>query len=244
LHLALVHPCYNPHLGWEAELISYYKLLSERLPASLHISLTLVDDGSASGTEPAVIDKIAAQASDFRFIKCPKNRGKGAALREGMAASQADIYIYTDADYPYRLENILEMWEILAAGETDIVVGIRDDHYYEQLPFLRKVFSVSLRYMNYFFFPNLFVKDTQSGLKGFNNRGKSVFLQTRTNSFLFDLEFLRLASRRHDLRLKAILVHVREGISFSTMSRKTIWRELMSFGRIFYKKVPHKEPNR
>jgi hypothetical protein len=79
----------------------------------------------------------------------------------------------------------------------------------------------------------MFVKDTQSGLKGFNQKGKEVFLKTHINSFLFDMEFVVLASRRKDLRLAKIQVHVRDGISFSQMSWKTIKQELLSFQNIF-----------
>jgi hypothetical protein len=41
-----------------------------------------------------------------------------------------------------------------------------------------------------------------------------------------------LASKRNDLRLKAIPVQVREGITFSKMSWKTIIKELLNFSKI------------
>jgi hypothetical protein len=89
--------------------------------------------------------------------------------------------------------------------------------------------------MNYLFFPQLKVKDTQSGLKGFNQKGKEVFLKTRIPAFLFDMEFLVLASKRADIRIQWIYVQARQGIVFSTMRAKTILIELFNFVSILFR---------
>jgi len=55
----------------------------------------VVDDGSHDGTAKA------ARAAGARVISLPTNRGKGAALRTGMAAAQAagfDAAVSLDAD--------------------------------------------------------------------------------------------------------------------------------------------------
>ncbi len=227
--LDIVHPCYNPHQGWEQELVHYFKIFVTKLPQEVAVNLYLVDDGSLRGVTKENINFLHENIPSFQYITYAQNRGKGFALRTAIAQTKGNLVIYTDADYPYRMENAWEMFRLLYQEKFDVVLGVRDEHYYSQLPFLRKVFSLSLRSMNHIFFPNMFVKDTQSGLKGFNQRGKEVFLKTQINSFLFDMEFVVLASRRKDLRLAKILVHVRDGISFSSMSWKTIRQELLSF---------------
>ncbi|MGX7687480.1 glycosyltransferase family 2 protein [Flectobacillus sp. BAB-3569] len=231
--LDVVHPCYNPHEGWEKELLHYYKIFVSQLPSQVEVKLYLVDDGSIRGVTGAHLQYLQENIPSFEYVTYSQNRGKGFALRTAIAKTQGDLIIYTDADYPYRMENAWEMFRLLNDENYDVVLGVRDDHYYSQLPFLRKVFSLSLRTMNHVFFPSMFVKDTQSGLKGFNQKGKEVFLKTHINSFLFDMEFVVLASRRKDLRLAKIQVHVRDGISFSQMSWKTIKQELLSFQNIF-----------
>jgi hypothetical protein len=143
--------------------------------------------------------------------------------------------IYTDADYPYLIENAVEMFRLLSSDTADVVVGVRDEQYYDQLPLGRKIFSLSLKVMNYLFFPQLKVKDTQSGLKGFNQKGKEVFLKTRIPAFLFDMEFLVLASKQSDIRIQWIYVQAREGIVFSTMRAKTILTELYNFISILFR---------
>ncbi len=174
--LDLVHPCYNPHLHWAQDLVHYYRQLVKMLPKELPITVYVVNDGSSKGINEQDIQFLTAEIPHFHFIDLPKNLGKGGALREAIRQTTSEIIIYTDADYPYKLENAWEMYRKLDEENVDIVVGVRDEHYYDQLPLARKIFSLSLKVMNYLFFPRLKVKDTQSGLKGFTQKCKVIFL--------------------------------------------------------------------
>lgn len=195
----------------------------------------LVNDGSKSGIRAADIELLKASVLGFTYIDSPVNQGKGGALRDAVRQTTGKWVIYTDADYPYLIANAVEMFRLLSSDAADVVVGVRDEQYYDQLPIGRKIFSLSLKVMNYLFFPQLKVKDTQSGLKGFNQKGKEVFLKTRIPAFLFDMEFLVLASKRPDIRIQWIYVQAREGIVFSTMRAKTILTELYNFISILFR---------
>ncbi len=195
----------------------------------------LVNDGSKSGIRTADIRLLSEKISGFTYIDSPVNQGKGGALRDAVRQTTGKWVIYTDADYPYLISNAVEMFRLLSTDAADVVVGVRDEQYYDQLPLGRKIFSLSLKVMNYLFFPQLKVKDTQSGLKGFNQKGKEVFLKTRIPAFLFDMEFLVLASKRPDIRIQWIYVQAREGIVFSTMRAKTILTELYNFISILFR---------
>lgn len=194
----------------------------------------LVNDGSKSGILKADIQFLADNINGFTYIDSPINQGKGGALRDAVSQTTGKWVIYTDADYPYLIKNAVEMFRLLSTDAADVVVGVRDEQYYDQLPLGRKIFSLSLKVMNYVFFPQLKVKDTQSGLKGFNQKGKEIFLKTRIPAFLFDMEFLVLASKRPDTRIKWIYVQARDGIVFSTMRAKTILTELANFATILF----------
>lgn len=194
----------------------------------------LVNDGSKSGIRPEDIHLLSEKIAGFAYIDSPVNQGKGGALRDAVRQTTGKWVIYTDADYPYLIANAVEMFHLLSTDAADVVVGVRDEQYYDQLPLGRKIFSLSLKVMNYLFFPQLKVKDTQSGLKGFNQKGKEVFLKTRIPAFLFDMEFLVLASKRPDIRIQWIYVQAREGIVFSTMRAKTILTELANFASILF----------
>jgi len=193
-----------------------------------------VNDGSKSGIRAQDIDLLKAAIPGFTYIDSPINQGKGGALRDAVRQTTGKWVIYTDADYPYLIDNAVEMFRLLSTDAADVVVGVRDEQYYDQLPLGRKIFSLSLKLMNYVFFPQLKVKDTQSGLKGFNQKGKEIFLKTRIPAFLFDMEFLVLASKRSDIRIEWIYVQAREGIVFSTMRAKTILTELANFASILF----------
>jgi len=235
--LDLVHPCYNPHPNWAQDLVHYYEQLVKILPKDLPIAVYVVNDGSSKGINEQDIQYLTAEIPHFHFIDLPKNVGKGGALREAIRQTTSEIIIYTDADYPYKLENAREMYRKLDEENVDIVVGVRDEHYYDSLPLARKIFSLSLKVMNYLFFPRLKVKDTQSGLKGFNQKGKRIFLQTQISAFLFDMEFLVMASNQKDICLDWIYVQVRDGIQFSRMKFKTILTELFNFVSILVRRM-------
>jgi cellulose synthase/poly-beta-1,6-N-acetylglucosamine synthase-like glycosyltransferase len=194
----------------------------------------LVNDGSKSGIRSADIRLLSEKIAGFTYIDSSVNQGKGGALRDAVRLTTGKWVIYTDADYPYLIENAVEMFRLLSSDAADVVVGVRDEQYYDQLPIGRKIFSLSLKVMNYLFFPQLKVKDTQSGLKGFNQKGKEVFLKTQISAFLFDMEFLVLASKNPTIRIQWIYVQAREGIVFSTMRAKTIMTELVNFASILF----------
>lgn len=212
----------------------YYTLFKQAIPAETTIHTYLVNDGSKSGISQADIQLLTQEIGGFTYIDSPVNQGKGGALRDAVRQTTGKWVIYTDADYPYLIANAVEMYRLLSTDAADVVVGVRDEQYYDQLPLGRKIFSLSLKVMNYLFFPQLKVKDTQSGLKGFNQKGKEIFLKTRIPAFLFDMEFLVLASKRSDIRIQWIYVQAREGIVFSTMRAKTILIELANFASILF----------
>jgi cellulose synthase/poly-beta-1,6-N-acetylglucosamine synthase-like glycosyltransferase len=166
-------------------LLHYYRLFKQAIPANTTIHTYLVNDGSKSGIRKEDIRLLEQEIGSFTFIDSQMNQGKGGALRDAVRQTTGKWVIYTDADYPYLIDNAVEMFRLLSTDAADVVVGVRDEQYYDQLPLGRKIFSLSLKVMNYLFFPQLKVKDTQSGLKGFNQKGKDVFLKTRIPAFLF-----------------------------------------------------------
>ncbi len=233
--LNIVHPIYNPKTGWAEALLHEYAHLKQMLPAQITIHMYLVNDGSGTGICVKDIALIKETVGQFTYIDSPVNQGKGAALRDAVRQTNGKYIIYTDADYPYLIANAVEMFHILYSDAADIVIGVRDKQYYYQLPLVRKIISMSLKKINFYFFPQLKVKDTQSGLKGFNENGKDLFLKTQIPTFLFDLEYLILASKSPNIRVHPIIIQSREGIVFSKVRVKTILIEVLNYIKILFK---------
>lgn len=165
-------------------------------------------------------------ASDtIRFYCYAQNRGKGYALRYGVKQAQSPFVLIMDVDFPYEFENIRDVIAALQAG-YEVVAGRRTSPYFSRLPLKRKLISRSYTLCNRLLF-DLPVHDTQSGLKGFNCKGKMVFLQTKINRFLVDTEFLLRASKQC-LNIKVIDVHLRPHVTFSNFGLNVLHTELQN----------------
>ncbi len=100
--------------------------------------LVIVDDGSTDGTA-ALADRIAAADPHVRVVHHPENRGKGVALRTGVAAARAPVVGWTDADLPFDMEALARAHARLVETGADLVAGIRTNR--EQYSLRRRVLS-------------------------------------------------------------------------------------------------------
>ena len=123
MDLSIVIPCYN-----EADNVP--KLEGEFLPvvaelaASRSVEVIFVDDGSRDATWSALHAAFGQgdQSCDIRFERHAGNRGLGAAIRTGLAASRGDIVVTTDSDGTYRFTDIPPLLERLGPG-IDLVTA-------------------------------------------------------------------------------------------------------------------------
>jgi glycosyltransferase involved in cell wall biosynthesis len=227
---SLILPCFNPPEGWQRNVVSVFKHLQSLIPG-IDLRLTIVNDGSQKNITQKTTDFLEAEIPGLIFHSYPINKGKGHALRSGVNLSGADYYLYTDIDFPYRPESMAEVITLLCSDQYDIVAGIKGEGYYEQTPFLRKQVSLLLRAMTRLLL-QLPVSDTQCGLKGFNEKGKALFMQTTIERYLFDLEFLWLAGKNKSLRTFFHPVLLRDNIRFSSINPLMLAGEGYSFLKI------------
>lgn len=220
-------PCYNPLPGWEQIVVDEWKALAERL--GFQPGLLLVNDGSSSGVKEAQLNFLVDQIPTFRYIVYSPNRGKGYALRKGVAESVAECCIYTDVDFPYTQDSLTKIVQELKNG-TAVVAGIKDSAYYDKVPPMRQRVSRFLRWLIRNFF-RMKVADTQCGLKGFNREGRELFLSCTIDRYLFDLEFLYKTSRS-DLSLEPVEIHLREGVIFSKLKPWVLATEAFNFFKV------------
>jgi glycosyltransferase involved in cell wall biosynthesis len=229
--LAIIVPLYNPHNDWFDAICDSISGLDSILK-DVEYSIVLVNDGSTD-FEESYIEKLMSKTNKVVYFSYPVNQGKGYAIRFGLSKTQADYYVYTDIDFPFGYEVIKNMYQIFTGSRTSLIIGIRDKEYFNLLPFKRKILSIAIHNIN-FVLTGFKVRDTQAGIKGFDNEAKKVFLATRTNGFLFDLEFICGCLRKR-LKYSIIKIHPRPEIKFSDFPVPVIKRELKNLIKIIFR---------
>lgn len=203
---SLVIPAFN-----EAERIgqSLRSALAYLQTASPESELIVVNDGSTDATSVVVREVFATTgAIATRLIEHSPNRGKGAAVREGLLAATKPIGLFSDADFSTPIEETPKLIQPIAAGEVDVAFGSRalDRRLIGQhQPWRReqggRVFNLIVRTAT-----GLPFWDTQCGFKAFRLEVfRPILQQAQTDGFGFDVELLYLA-RRANLRLREIPV--------------------------------------
>lgn len=225
----IILPAYNPPAQWESGVINSYRHLSEKLGDGFLLNLIIVNDGSSKDLNEEV-KKIKDNIDKIIFIDNQINQGKGHALKTGVGKSQAPFIIYTDIDFPYQQDSMIKMINALISGKQDIVVGIRDQSYYQNIPRQRLRISKILKAVNKKLF-RLPTADTQAGLKGMTSEVKNLFINLKTNRYLIDLEFLKQA-KRNKYTFKLIEIKLREDAILTKMHFKTLVNEFGSFLKI------------
>ncbi len=204
---SLVVPAFNEADRIGATLAGAIGYLEKNAPGS---EIIVVDDGSSDATADVVRGAFARGAGvEMRLIQHPAgNRGKGAAVREGLLASTRPIALFSDADFSTPLGEAPTLLDPIEAGEVEIafgsralnrrLIGHRQSWYREQGG---RVFNLLVRLMT-----GLPFWDTQCGFKAFRMEAfRPVLEQTTSNGFGFDVEFLYLA-RQAGLRLREVAV--------------------------------------
>ncbi len=205
--ISLVIPAYNEE-----------KIISETIKAALSFmeenfsdfELIIANDGSTDKTA-----EIVKSISDSRLklVGYEKNRGKGAAVRQGVISATGDYIVYTDADLAYGIEVVGEIVKALEDSGRDAVLGSRKLHEkgYSNYPFLRLAASRSFSLITGLFAG--FSYDTQCGIKAFKaEKAKKVFDICETEGFAFDFEIimLSLAFGFSFLELPVMIINHRE----------------------------------
>ena len=130
--LSLVLPAHNEAENIDAVLDDALGTLPDFTD---DVEILVVNDGSRD-TTAEIID--ARQASDprIRTLHHQMNRGYGAALRTGFAASTQPYVMFMDADRQFRLEDLAELSPFV--GAFDVVAGFRKERHD---PLHRRVFA-------------------------------------------------------------------------------------------------------
>ncbi len=116
MKLSVVIPAYD-----EEHTIDEIVRRVESVP--LDKELIVVDDASTDGTR-ARLEALDA-AGRIRLVCHERNRGKGAAVRSGIARATGDVVVVQDADLEYDPGDLVRLVRPIEEGVADVVYGSR-----------------------------------------------------------------------------------------------------------------------
>ncbi len=227
--VSIVLPMYKPCGPWPDEFLQNVKEWNEYLSPYVQVDYIVVHDGLPDTYTINTFRSICVTHPEIQFNWYTRNRGKGYALRQGVRISTATNTLTMDFDFPYRKESTYEMIGLLQQGH-DVIVGKRSNEYFKQIPFKRKAISKIFSWLSSAFL-GLPLRDAQSGIKGFNQKGRSVFLETTINRFLVDTEFILRASKEN-LDMKTIQIEPKPCLYFTNFGFKVIRTESGNFFKL------------
>ena len=182
--ISVVMPCLNEEATVAAcveEAMDFFRQMS------LSGEVVVVDNGSTDGSANV------AERSGARVVLAPR-RGYGAALRAGFAGARGRVIIMGDCDQTYDFRHLRGIYEPLASGAFDLVIGDRFAGGIEKgaMPLSHKI---GVRFLSAVgrFITKTNIRDFHCGLRGLTR--EAARLPFRTTGMEFATEMIVLAAR-------------------------------------------------
>jgi SAM-dependent methyltransferase/glycosyltransferase involved in cell wall biosynthesis len=167
-------------------------------------SITVIDNGSTDGTW-AIAEGMAAEHDRIRAIRLAR-RGRGRALKEAWATSDADVVAYMDVDLSTGLESLRGLIDPLVERTADVSIGSRlargaQIHRSARREIISRIYNIITRTVF-----GYSVRDAQCGFKAVRGEiARSLIPLIQDDGWFFDTELIVLAWR-HGLRINEVPV--------------------------------------
>lgn len=232
-NLSVVIPAYNEQKRLKTAIPSIASHLRKR---GRPFEIIIVNDGSKDDTA-CVTNELTETYPMVQLITLNHNRGKGAAVRAGMLAARGRYVLFTDADQSTPISELEKLSVKLERESYDIAIGSRAvsgadvqqaQPWYRMLA--KKLFSLGTRLLVLGG-----VADTQCGFKCMKREAaQKVFPQVTSDTAIFDIEMLAVASREgyRVAEVPVTWVHDPETrIPYNLRRAISIWAELFRIKR-------------
>jgi glycosyltransferase involved in cell wall biosynthesis len=187
MKLSVIIPVYN-------EVESIQVILKRVQEQNLAHEIVVVDDGSKDGTRDVL--KELDGKNGVRVVLHEHNKGKGAAVRTGMAAALGDTLLIQDADLEYDPRDYATLLAPINEGIADVVYGSRflgGSH--RVAMFWHMVANHLLTFMTNILY-NTILTDMETGYKVFRREVLDGMV-LHANSFDFEPEFTAKILKRN-----------------------------------------------
>ncbi len=189
--ISVIVPCYKQEKTIVRDLSRIKGIIDNlRYPAEL----ICVIDGRVDRTFEKA-SKFAKKYSDVKVIGYDTNKGKGYAIRFGMAESKGDIVAFIDSGMDLNPNGLSMLLEHFEWYDADIIVGSKRHPVSKvNYPWQRRILSIGYQFLVWLLF-GLKVKDTQVGIKFFKRKVlEKVLPRLLVKRFAFDVEILAVAN--------------------------------------------------
>ena len=118
IKVSVIVPVYNE----DKTLVAILEKINQQNIVGIKIEIIIINDGSTDNSL-----KILEEHSSLfhKLINLEKNRGKGAAVREGLKYATGEYILFQDADMEYDPSEYPKLLEPIIKQNADIVIGSR-----------------------------------------------------------------------------------------------------------------------
>lgn len=116
--VSIIIPCYNE----EKTILEILRRVNQQKVKDINFEVIVIDDGSKDKTRE-LLDSNPNLYS--KFIKMPKNGGKGAAVKAGLQEASGDYILFQDADLEYDPKEYETLLYPVTEFNVDVVIGSR-----------------------------------------------------------------------------------------------------------------------
>jgi len=211
--LSVIVPAFNC-LTIKKDLLKLDSYLSHKLKTPYEV--ICVVDGLKNKKDKTLL--LARQAvkknNQVKVLTYRENRGKGYAIRLGMAHSRGGTIAFIDSGGDLNPSGLGLALEHMKWYKADVIIGSKRHHASKVFyPWQRKVLSFLVQRATRLFF-GLDVSDTQTGLKVFKRKVLvKVLPRLLVKRWAFDLEMLAVANRLGFTRIYESPVEIKHNFS-------------------------------
>ncbi|MDP2966133.1 MAG: glycosyltransferase family 2 protein [Pelolinea sp.] len=179
MRISVLIPVFNE----EKTLQEIFKRVDQ---TGLAFEILFIDDGSTDST-PEILKKLSLH-KQVSLIRFEENRGKGAAIRAGIAAANGDVIIIQDADLEYDPREYPNLLKPIEEGIAEVVFGSRFlGGARRPVMFWHMVANKILTLITNLLYDNI-LSDMETGYKVFIKKAIED-IQFKSNRFDFEPEF-------------------------------------------------------